>query len=149
MNVKRVLLIAGVALLAAALFLAGTAFAQSGWGDDGWDRGHMNGWDEGRMRGWMNGWDNDHMSARGGHHGAMMGGWGGLVDVAPLTLDEAESAVADFLAESDDANLAVGEVMIFENHAYAQVVNVEAVKAPLRYWSMRRRVVSPPSRVPT
>lgn len=130
MNTKRVLLILGVAIMAAALVLAGTAFAQSGWGDrDGdWMHTAPNAWGSGHMSaaGHMPGWNDEDgrfAGMMGGQFGAMMGGWGGLVDVEPLTLEEAESAVADFLAESGEENWAVGEVMIFENHAYAQVVD--------------------------
>lgn len=133
MNTKRVLLILGVAVMAVALILTGTAFAQSGWGDrDGdWMHGAPNAWGPGHMSaaGHMSGWgdeDGRFSGMMGGPSGAMMGGWGGLVDVEPLSLEAVESAVADFLTESDDSNLAVGEVMIFENHAYAQVVNVDS-----------------------
>lgn len=130
MNTKRVLLILGVAFMAAALVLAGTAFAQSGWGDRdvGWMHGAPNAWGSGHMSaaGHMSGWGDEDGPFAGmmrGQFGAMMGGWGGLVDVEPLSLEEAESAVANFLAESGEENWAVGEVMIFENHAYAQVVD--------------------------
>jgi hypothetical protein len=55
--------------------------------------------------------------------GPMMGGWGGLADVDPLSIEQAQQAVADFLAEWGGDDLAVGEIMIFENHAYAQIVD--------------------------
>lgn len=128
-------MILGVAGLAAALVLAGTAFAQSVWADrDGdWMHAAPNEWGSGHMSAadHMSGWgdeDGRFAGMMGGQFGAMMGGWGGLVDVEPVTLEEAESAVADFLTESGEENWAVGEVMIFENHAYAQVVDAASGK---------------------
>lgn len=58
----------------------------------------------------------------GNRNGWMHGGW--LVDynVEPLTLEEAESALEDFLAASAYDDLEIGEIMIFDNHAYAQFV---------------------------
>lgn len=150
MNGKRITLIIVVTILGAALFLAGTVFAQSGWGDRdqdgvfGWGTGHMAGWGDGERygegyRGMMGNYGEmmdgyGHMTGGGfadmmGEYGAtmgapMMGGWGGLVDVEPLSIEDSEQAVAAFLAESDEEdNLAVGEIMIFANHAYAQVID--------------------------
>lgn len=40
----------------------------------------------------------------------------------PLTLDEVTEAVTAYLAESGESNLIIREVMIFDNHAYAEVV---------------------------
>lgn len=57
--------------------------------------------------------------------GGMMGGLGasGLYGGAePLSLDEAEGAVEDHLAALGNDDLALREVMIFDNHAYAEVV---------------------------
>jgi hypothetical protein len=54
----------------------------------------------------------------------MMGSFGSnaLFGIEPLSLDQAQTAVQDYLTRLDDADLAVGEVMVFDNHAYAQVV---------------------------
>jgi hypothetical protein len=58
--------------------------------------------------------------------GGMMGSVGasGLYgeEVEPLSLNEAEIAVEDYLAALGNDDLAVAEVMIFDNHAYAEVV---------------------------
>ena len=57
--------------------------------------------------------------------GGMMGSFGvsGLYgqEVEPLQLEEAEAAVEGYLAVLDDGDLVLGEVMIFDNHAYAEV----------------------------
>lgn len=58
----------------------------------------------------------------------MMGGgmmeWGytGSTNADPLTLDQAHDAVEEFLADLNNSDLELGEVMIFDNHAYAQIV---------------------------
>ncbi len=54
--------------------------------------------------------------------GAMMGGLG-LTTADPLTIEEAQTAVNDYLASLNNDNLALGEVMIFDNQAYAQIMD--------------------------
>jgi hypothetical protein len=136
MNAKRLLLVVGAIVLGVLLFVAGTAFAQTMNGDHGWwmhdDAGR--GWQRGPMHdesgrrhdpyGMMDSYGED--GAFGGMMGpAMMGGWGGLADVEPLTIEEAEAAVEAYLSGVEDEDLAVGEVMIFDNHAYAQVIQAD------------------------
>ncbi len=52
----------------------------------------------------------------------MMGGLG-LTTADPLTIEEAQTAVNDYLASLNNDNLTLGEVMIFDNQAYAQVMD--------------------------
>lgn len=53
----------------------------------------------------------------------MMGGYGGLTAGAePLTIDQARQAVENSLDRWGEEPLAVGEIMIFDNHAYAQLI---------------------------
>jgi hypothetical protein len=56
--------------------------------------------------------------------GGMMGGPGSnsLYGVKPLTVDQAKSAVESYLAGLKNDDLALEEIMIFDNHAYAIVV---------------------------
>ncbi len=83
--------------------------------------------------GWMT-----HAPARsagvGGYGpGGMMGG-GMMVNPnspfytapEPLTLAQATETLNTYLADLNDSNLAVGEVMIFDNHAYAQIVEKDS-----------------------
>jgi len=88
----------------------------------GWSRG---GYGSGGMMGWSRGG-----YGTGGMMGAGMMGYGilgtsGLSNVNPLTLEEAEAAVQDYLASLGDDNLALGEIMIFDNHAYAQILEAD------------------------
>lgn len=54
----------------------------------------------------------------------MMGGYGssGFNQVEPLSIDEAEQAVEGFLADLGNPDLALKEIMIFSNHAYAEII---------------------------
>ena len=61
---------------------------------------------------------------RSSRWGMMQGGVFVDANVEPLTMAEAESALEDFLAASAYDDLEIGEIMIFDNHAYAQFVEV-------------------------
>lgn len=43
-------------------------------------------------------------------------------DVEPLTLEEAQEILENYLASLGKPNLAVREIMVFDNHVYAQIV---------------------------
>ena len=69
-------------------------------------------------------------SGMGSSGGGMMGprGLGAfqsseLIPSEPLTLEAVEARLGEFLAGRDD--LEVGEIMIFDNHAYAQIIEHE------------------------
>lgn len=51
-----------------------------------------------------------------------------FTDVEPLSIEEAETTVTDYLATRNEDNLALGEIMIFDNHAYAQISNKNTEK---------------------
>jgi len=58
--------------------------------------------------------------------GGMMGfGASGLTAAEPLTVEQAQSAVQDYLTSIGDDNLVLGEIMIFDNHAYAQILEAD------------------------
>ncbi len=63
----------------------------------------------------------------GGYAGMMGGGYAGMMggyaaeDVTPLTVDEARQAVEKYLAAYAQDNLAIEEIMVFDNNAYAIV----------------------------
>lgn len=60
----------------------------------------------------------------GGYGPGMMSGFGGsgLSNLDPLTIEQASEAVEGYLSGLKDPDLELGEVMIFDNHAYAQIV---------------------------
>ena len=108
------LIVVGVVLAAALLVVAGFALARTAWGVAGaWPGGMM-------------GYYQSDATRAGGYlgRGGMMGGTS-LYGLEPLTLAEAEAALTDYLAALGDENLKLGEVMIFDNHAYAQIVEAD------------------------
>lgn len=69
--------------------------------------------------------------AAGGHGmmgQGMMGSYGAgqLFGVEPLSVEQATAAVENYLEAADADGLSIGEVMIFDNHAYVQVVEEES-----------------------
>jgi hypothetical protein len=124
------LIVTGVVLGAAVLVLAGFALARTAWGvAGGWPAGMM-----GRILGDPAGAGN--YAYGGGMGPGMMGGGtlgtgmmaGGMMGATslyglePLTLTEAEEALNDYLASVGNDDLSLGEIMIFDNQAYAEIV---------------------------
>jgi hypothetical protein len=126
---KRTWTIIGLILAAGLLFSGGIAYGQSR--PDGW--GWMNG---GGMMGDRDSSYNNNDMMNSGDYGTMMGdsygmmmGYGdmmgmpiGTTSAEPLTIAAASEAVTRYIATLDEDNLTLGEVMIFDNHAYAQVL---------------------------
>ena len=57
------------------------------------------------------------------HPGRMgMYGFASGLDIEPLTIDEARTAVEEYLADLGNADLKIDEIMIFDNNAYVSVV---------------------------
>jgi hypothetical protein len=54
----------------------------------------------------------------------MMGSYTGtgLLRLDPLSLEDSRTAVERYLTTLEDEDLAIGEIMIFDNHAYAQII---------------------------
>lgn len=142
---RKIFSIIGLIILGILLFGAGVWFGQTraisaNW-QPGWMMGNTNNAaqpDYGRMgspgmmnSGMMNGasmmnGQYNNMMGNGQYGAGMMGmmtGFSGLSDVEPLTIEEAETAVNNYLSTLNQDNLALGEIMIFSNHAYAQIVD--------------------------
>lgn len=66
---------------------------------------------------------NGGMMGNGQYGTGMMGGYGNAEDVEPLTIEAVETAVHEYLTTLEQDNLAIGEIMIFTNHAYAQIID--------------------------
>jgi hypothetical protein len=58
----------------------------------------------------------------GAGYGHMMGGYGSLYGVEPLSAEEARQAVESYLSSFGNGDLAIEEIMIFDNNAYAIIV---------------------------
>ncbi len=110
---NKTLLVIGVILIGTALLVGGVFLGQV----------NAQEFQPGSMMGRYNGNAQTGYGMMGS--GSMMGGFGSPVNVAPLTLEQAQTAVANYLADLNNDNLVLGEIMIFDNHAYAQVLNAE------------------------
>lgn len=129
---KKILVIVAV-LAGISLFTGGFFFSQANAQTDqqGWMVGNWNGQADANMMGngqfgaGMMG-DSQYGGMMGGQYGAgMMGNYGDLTNVDPLSIADAETAVTNYLTTLNDENLSLGEIMIFDNHAYAQIMNSE------------------------
>jgi hypothetical protein len=142
-----------MALLFVGILMAVPAFAQGPggmMGGFGYNDGQSGGYGPGSMMGYTQAYTGTRPfgpGMRGGFSpGGMMGqgmmsefGPGGMmgqgmmwnsnnpfVTIEPLTLAEATTALESYLTSLNDTNLAVEDVMIFDNHAYAQIVEKDS-----------------------
>jgi len=148
---KTILVTVIAAILAGiGLFLGGFFFSQAnaqtthpGWMMGGWDdqvgsgmmgngqySGMMGGqYGSGMMRNGQFGpgmMDNDRYMMGTMMNGGMMGSYSSLTDVDPLSIEDVATAVTDYLTTLDQDNLSLGEIMIFDNHAYVQIMDETA-----------------------
>jgi len=126
-NTLRTLVIVLVALtVGAGLFLAGVYFASARYAYAPY--GMMGGYGPGAMMG--NPGLNNPNSGPYGYGPGMMGGMmnggmmggpglGGLGSAQPISVEDARSAVDSYLAALGNADLAIKEIMIFDNGGYA------------------------------
>jgi hypothetical protein len=151
-SLRAALVITGIIVLAAILLLTGLWIGRMGWGMSGFwpgglmstntsnrtgmmqndimgggtmmNQGMMNG---GSMMGGgiMNGnamMNGGTMMGSGMMGTGMMGNGGLYANATPLSLEAAQQALDQFLQSYKNEDLAVGEIMIFDNHAYAEIV---------------------------
>ncbi|HSF82192.1 MAG TPA: hypothetical protein VLA49_13200 [Anaerolineales bacterium] len=146
------LIIVGIVVISAALLWAGILIGRSSWSTAGfWPVGMMgyrpgsaplpnaaqvpNGMMAGGMMGRYGGRGRQADTQFGygmmgpgmmsGYAGAgMMGAYasGGLAAVEPLSIEQAQQALEAYLNSLNDADLELKEIMIFKNHAYAEIV---------------------------
>lgn len=115
-TLRNTLIVLVVILGAAALLLVGMYFRRVFWSPMGfWSGNMMEAYDEAQFPYGMG----PGMMVTG-----MMGAYvsNPLIDVEPLSLSAAEDALEDYLGALVNDDLTLGEVMIFDNHAYAQLV---------------------------
>jgi hypothetical protein len=68
------------------------------------------------------------MMGQGMMDSGMMGqnGLQSLLGIEPIEIEDARTAVESYLTGLDDEILEIGEIMIFDNHAYVQVVELDS-----------------------
>jgi len=128
-TLSTILIVLAVLVLAGGLFFFGTMFGRStaftpanvlsqGWSNRPYGMGGMmGGYGPGMMRGQAG---FGMMGGRGGN--GMMGRYGyGNANAAPLSVDQAKAAAGKYLAALNNSDLAIAEVMIFNNNAYVAV----------------------------
>jgi len=130
-NTLRISLIVSVVLvLGASMFLGGMFFNRMlAWNN--YDPGSMMGRYAHSDEQWYGPAGMMNRGGGGVSPGGMMGGgygpsgmmegfgYGGLSNVDPLTVEETEQVVQDYLASYGNDDLAIKEIMIFDNNAYA------------------------------
>jgi hypothetical protein len=145
-------LVSGLVVLLVAILAVTSAFAQGpggmmGSAGSGWMMGNSQGYPGtpsygpgGMMGGWMRGGGMmgntqaytgtppfDPSGMMGGMMNGMMGGmmvnsYSPFFTAKPLTLAEATETLNVYLTNLNDSNLVLAEVMIFDNHAYAEII---------------------------
>ena len=145
-TLRNSLIILAVIVGAAALLLVGMFFGRAYWSPLGsWSGSMIGGYgsndeaqlpygigsdmmglsDQGGAYGYMgSGMMGGAMMGSGFTGSGMMGTFGSspLLGIEPLSLSEAEAALEDYLGSLGNDDLILGEVMIFDNHAYAQLI---------------------------
>lgn len=101
-TLSTTLIVLAVLVLAGGIFLAGTMYARSN-----------------MMVGWGN--NNTYGPGMMGSNGGMMNGYYGDTNLKPLTIDQAKAAAEKYLANVNNSDLTIGEIMIFDNNAYVVV----------------------------
>jgi len=122
MKMNKILVGISAVIVGIAIFAGGAFFAQVN-AQEGQPDESTGNWDGTYGPGMMDNWDGQ-VGANMMNSG-MMGSYGNLEDVEPLSIEDAETAVSTYLTTLDNTNLELGEVMIFENHAYAQILDSE------------------------
>src|SRR5574341_709434 len=122
-TLRSILIVVAVIVVGAALFLGGVVYGRlgmmgygPGWMMSGGGPNTVNQPGYGMMGGGMMG--------NGMMGGGMMGGSGSpsLYGVKPLSIQDAQKAVESYLTGLSNDDLELGEVMVFDNQAYAIVL---------------------------
>lgn len=134
---NKTLLVIGTILAGIGLFIGGLLLGQAnvravqtGLMMDGTSAqvatGMMGSWD-GQAGPGMMGSSMMGMMMNGGMVGSgIMDGFGGLTSAEPLSIEEVETIVTDYIDALNHDNLTPVEIMIFDNHAYAQIVDTSS-----------------------
>ena len=121
-------ILAAVAI-GATLFLGGSALAQATGNRNGFGPGMMTGYtpNQSGLPYGMMGYGQTYTGTVP-YGSGMMGGYGMMggngnrpSGVKPLTVDQAKQAVNNYLASLNNPDLAISEIMIFDNNAYARI----------------------------
>jgi hypothetical protein len=119
LTVIAVLALAAVIFFAGSMYARPTSYGPSMMGGYGWNNDNAYGPD-GMMNG--NGMGPNGMMGNGGN---MMDGYGNNnVDLPTLTIDQTKAAAEKYLANLDNSDLEIDEIMIFDNNGYVIVKEI-------------------------
>jgi len=128
-TLKTILIVAAVLVIALGLFLGGMFFNRM----IGWNNYMMGGYASNSQPYYGPGGMMGYGERRSGPGGMMGNGYGpggmmddygysGSADVQPLSMEESEQAVQEYLASLGNDDLAIKEIMVFEQNSYAIIV---------------------------
>jgi len=135
-TLSTTLTVLAVLALAAVIFFVGSMYARmntygfsmmGGWNNNNaYGPGGMMG--NGRGPSMMNGYGNNNANGYGpggmmnGRGPSMMNGYGyNNANTAPLTIDQAKAAAEKYLANLNNSDLEIAEIMVFDNNSYVIV----------------------------
>jgi len=130
-TLSTILTVLVVLVLAGAIFFAGSMYARA----NSFGTSMMYGWDNnqaygpsmmnGRGPSMMGNYDNNaNISGPGGvmRNGGMMNGYGYTnTNVTPLTIDQTKAAAEKYIANLNNSDLEIAEIMVFDNNSYVVV----------------------------
>jgi hypothetical protein len=109
-TLSTTLTVIAVLALAAVIFFAGSMYSR------------MNTYGFSMMGGWSNSNTYGPGGMMGGNGGNMINGFGyNTANLTPLTVDQTKAAAEKYLANLNNSDLQISEVMIFDNNAYVVV----------------------------
>ncbi len=126
---KIIMIAAGIPLVSIILLGAGFFFGRQYWAISGFPFGWMHVRfqsiqnDPSPQMPMVDGSRNSYGYGYGAMESSMMNRFGarGIIDAAPVSIDDTKSALEEYLSLFDE-ELIIREIMIFNNHAYVQVV---------------------------
>jgi hypothetical protein len=122
LTVIAVIVLAGVIFFAGSMYARTSSFGPSMMG--GYGLNNDNTYGPSNM---MDGNGNNGMGPNGmmGNGGNMMGGYGNNnADLPTLTIDQTKAAAEKYLANIDNSDLEIAEIMIFDNNGYVIVKEI-------------------------
>ena len=131
-TLSTTLTILAVLALAAVIFFAGSMYARANsFGPSmmyGWDKNQaygpsmMNGRGPNMMDGYGNNTNNYGPGGMMGNGGNMMNGYGySSANATPLSIDQTKAAAEKYLANLNNPDLEIAEIMVFDNNSYVLV----------------------------
>jgi hypothetical protein len=127
-TLRNTLLVLAILVLAGGIFFAGNWYAHmNAFGPINMMSGRYSNGNYPNMMNGRNGINNNQGGYNGPH--GMMNGYGyNNANLTPITIDQAKSAAEKYLANLNNPDLKIAEVMVFDNNAYILVKEISTGK---------------------